>query len=117
MTKKTKFRLWFPKHGEKGSMHYTETIERILFEDGHYFEWDGPKEYDPFEIMQFTGLKDKNGKEIFEGDILICDGYIGEVRWRVFGWENYMHNSTGWHIIHEDNVIIGNIYQNKDLLK
>lgn len=66
-------------------------------------------------LMQFTGLKDKNGKEIYEGDVLKWGGYKGEVSWRVSGFEQCMLNSSGWHLIHDEVEIIGNICENPNL--
>lgn len=80
-------------------------------------------------IMQYTGLKDKNGKEIYEGDILdINDQYnligsdIYEVvfsdgAFRIDGAElAILHNSPGCDALGEDTEVIGNIYENPELL-
>jgi len=85
------------------------------------------------DVMQFTGLKDKNGKEIYKGDILrIINEYdkvnITEVKFIDGGFTveddfgEYDMTTIGWAINIWDNEnsnyeIIGNIYENPDLLK
>ena len=90
------------------------------------------------EITQYTGLKDKNGKEIYEGDIFNCkrdkahpDGgyYAGTMDYypesaEVVTFEagcflagsDYLHNRLFWYERHNWDLI-GNIYENPELLE
>lgn len=81
------------------------------------------------KLMQSTGLKDKNGKEIFEGDIVIAwsQGVKGtfEIKRRIDGlWLLYPAWKDGqfWYLSptedgRETIEIIGNIYENHELLE
>ena len=74
------------------------------------------------ELMQCTGLKDKNGVEIYEGDILIWNADSPTLRGRTKvvkptdgGWNPFiddMQTDSAWHY-----EVIGNIYENPELLE
>lgn len=77
------------------------------------------------ELLKFTGLKDKNGKEIYEGDILKDGDIITEVVFRDFTWQEKLissphnHRSNYFPFDYEIRTvatIIGNIYVNPDLV-
>ncbi|EQC0675840.1 YopX family protein [Listeria innocua] len=82
--------------------------------------------FDDVLLMQYTGLKDKNGKKIFEGDIVNCkffDRMVGDIAgvinfidcvWAVSDFKN----KRLYQLIDVDNIeIIGNIHENPELLE
>lgn len=87
--------------------------------DGFWFE------VDPATVGQYTGLKDKNGKRIFEGDII--NGYtltgVNDRRGVVVAWNELFsvwyagENKSLFGGLGETYEIIGNIHDNPELLK
>jgi hypothetical protein len=74
-------------------------------------------EYERFKMLQFTGLKDKNGREIYEGDIFRYYHY-GELNVVEYGEGEYLLENHGlplneWN---KGGEVIGNIYENPELL-
>lgn len=126
---KPKFRAWL-----KEEYRMTDVREITFFNDEIQMisDVEGFYAYDEFELMQSTGLKDKNSKEIFDGDIVKfsdCDDdvYVTPVVWD----KNYacfgVSFSGGYPISFDyleefytefkDIEVVGNIYENKELLE
>ena len=79
---------------------------------------------DEIELMQSTGLKDKNGKEIFEGDVLTSQNYpvkgVVEFRTDLGLWVHYLKRYSYFEYLGNvagSKEIIGNIYENPELLE
>lgn len=103
-------------------------LDQVFKKDNNYDDYED-FEYnditDKVEIMQYTGLHDKNGKEIYEGDILQIDIEKAWVMWNEkYGYfelvpiGDYYFDSPviGEAIEYIDSEVIGNIYENEDLL-
>lgn len=150
MNREIKFRAWDIEH----SQFLPADSYAIISTDFNAFgimikDWDNYREgeylYPNSQILsQYTGLKDKNGKEIFEGDIVVKPNYIwydkgvlnyvGVVEFIYCQWQVVAHcvnplkhgisngiNSSLNDEGYEENElsdweIIGNIYQNPELL-
>lgn len=131
-----KFRAW---NKNLKTMHGTDDIVFINFEEGIcvqtiYFEQGLPDErdldfyiFDEIEFMQSTGLIDKNGEEIFEGDVLLTyDGELAKVYWDdvLAGWfVDFIYETAELSEVADLQSsrsickIIGNIYENPELLE
>ena len=122
-----KFRAWDNANKEmfKDTFSITESGQVVVVEQEDVM---CPPDYvfvDHLVIMQSTGLFDKNGKEIFEGDIVKMakdvysePTYYEVVRHRggAYRLESKQHGCELW-LRHTDCKVVGNIYENRELLE
>lgn len=120
-----KFRAW---HKEKKIISEVLGIDilhkEIFFSNGDV-DYCEISDFKYIELMQYTGLKDKNEKEIYEGDIvkLRANHGIGVIKysdeWGAFVIEYIKPRPLavlGMNYYKEDIEILGNIYENPELL-
>ena len=108
-----KFRAW--AEGRLNTPDYTTVLIGLR----------GFVQGEKFVLMQFTGLRDKNGQEIYEGDIVREDsGIILTIEWcdQEVGWRPvleflYRNNEYGAATDFVGLEVIGNIYENPELLE
>lgn len=109
---------------------YVEEERHTLngFEKKYFIVNDGYDYVKPDTVGQFTGLYDKNGKEIYEGDIILeklkrsrKDGDLHEIVFEDCQWfgKNKDGAATSLSLLNDFHVIkiIGNIHDNPEILK
>lgn len=140
MNRIIKFRAWFKEEKEMRDVAMLRWENDRLCRIAGY--WKGTKDngwtdYDPaedkIELMQFTDLYDRTGKEIYEGDILVADMYIRNkwtegVKLKVVYYSSgiatqssfrFERDNGSWEYeaLLNDTEVIGNIYENPNLIK
>lgn len=118
-----KYRAWdsWRKRMSVVDRIYIDTKGVRLYDDfGEYW-----RDFSDVELMQSTGLHDKNGKEIFEGDIvkMAKDVYSDPTYYEIvrhrggaYRLESNQHGCELW-LRHTNCEVIGNIYENPELLE
>ena len=116
-----KFRVYIPDHAKFSYFRLGE----FDYSDRYLYQHQYP-------VQQYTGLKDKNGKEIYEGDICNTGIVTGDVNYSIGGFylasnplmeyfKGYPDNmnvlSPDWDYSWIDVEVIGNVMQNPELLE
>lgn len=120
MNREIKFRAWCTHWKIWGEVDFdvflenTDSNQKGILEVTHHGK---------IILMQYTGFKDKNGKEIYEGDLLAwedrCNPIIYQEKYGWFGWDATRYAGVVFplgQLFVEEFEVTGNIYENPDLL-
>ena len=128
---KPKFRAWDKLRKIMLPVGDLDTSYKLVYleeDNGYRCEMD----FDEIELMQFTGLKDKNDNEIFEGDIVKFPEFNGDIYITPVVWDKsyacFGLSFSGKYPISFDYLeefytelkdieVVGNIYENPELLE
>jgi len=130
-----KYRMWNKKEKKMYDVGVLDFDYKQVYMKGYLNYTTSSFQIEDIELMQFTGLHDKNGKEIYEGDILqhLYD-YCDKTDRYIVAWDND-NLQYSFENIHKRNTymaledfyddyygdysieVIGNIYENPELLK
>ena len=117
-----KFRVW---DNERNAMFNSKSVDIDFFEgkieitsDTIRYDEVYTDEIKDFELMQYVGCKDKNNKEIYEGDIVKTKEHIGQIIYSkgMFFIDVKEDFYLPIYNVSEFMEVIGNIYENPDLL-
>ena len=123
MSKEIKFRAWIEDIGEM--VYGDEEYHFIVYSDGQVDYTSNDIEAanwgrEQLKVMQFTGLRDKDGREVYEGDIVrISDGDDWEI-----GMDEIVYNAPCFEFKKDNGLqidsriveVIGNVFENPNLL-
>ena len=115
--------IWWYEGGDISRLTYKKATQK-----GDWIPYW--KDFRPGKVilMQYTGLKDKNGKEIYEGDVItrLIEPTLGRnynevivIEWEICEDDEYGNHRSGFDISGHSELfeILGNIYSNPELIK
>jgi len=124
-----KFRAWNKFHKCMDDFFFIQS-NGVIYEPANK-TYDTPnteiEESSNLVMMQYTGLKDKNGVEIYEGDIVECKGYVGALQVKFVNGDHdcialscfCLCDNQGEPVYYDfdRDEVISNIHQNPELIK